>query len=778
MSRTISRMKNLNFRPMHLLPFIPVLMLIPSVAVATTTGLPGLPVDTSTDLSIKLLNMILGNNWYSWLSGTSSTGPGSALASMLKIYNNLILSVVALLIVYTYGTGIADTAHKGKVLGDKYSTMWTPIRQAGSIAALIPIPGLGGISLIQGLVAWLIMASIGLANAVWDGGVDYMVSNGGGVTPAPKAYFLPSNVLDGMGLMAADTAALQESAAQGGPGLTTSGFTCSVIGTTSHSVYCSMGDFTNSGGTVVRGNLGTITAGCVNKSINGTAVNTCSTIASALESAFSTMYNAVSPVVTGKGATSFSSQLLPTIESVRSTYSSSLASGMSTAYTNISSSATSGLQSFATTAKADGWASAGMFFYELGQYNLAYQKVSNVNETFTAGGGNLVSSVPPSTSAVVTAINTDVNYAPDSLSSLTTAATQASVSGTAQGSKQSVWSAFLPIDNLLGTAVGTTINYILNPPGNGASSAMNPVDPIVQVQNFGDRITTAALGIYTAGIAVGAVAAAADSGSKTVWGEALSFFTASATGSVAGAAKFVAMNMMIPVLMVTAALLLMGFAMAYYVPIAPAILFGFAVVEWLIVVIETIIAAPLWMAAHAMPTGDGLTGDHGRNGYGFMLGLLARPVLTIFGLFLALGMMATVVYFMALTFQVAFASSNGGWHGPVDTIMQIILLVGVMLVTVNKTVEVITRLPSSALRWIGADGGQPAGKQEEALVAGYGRTTNQQTGQAIQQSHQGITNAASAGKNMKEKSAAAESANIPAKSVTQDLADMADKGNV
>ena len=195
------------------------LLLIPALASATTTtGLPGLPVDTSTDLSIKLLNMILGNNWYSWLSGTSTTGPGSALAAMLKIYNNLILSVVALIIVYTYGTGIADTAHKGKVLGDKYSTMWTPIRQAGSIAALIPIPGLGGISLVQGLVAWLIMASVGLANAVWDGGLNYMLSNGGGMSPPTSSFYnLPSNVIVGLADMSAETAALQETQAQGGP---------------------------------------------------------------------------------------------------------------------------------------------------------------------------------------------------------------------------------------------------------------------------------------------------------------------------------------------------------------------------------------------------------------------------------------------------------------------------------------------------------------------------------------------------------------------------------
>jgi conjugal transfer/type IV secretion protein DotA/TraY len=703
------------------------LLLIPALASAATIGLPGLPVNTSTDLSIKLLNMILGNDWYSWLSGAASSGPGSALASMLKIYNNLILSVVALLIVYTYATGIADTAHKGKVLGDKYSTMWTPIRQAGAIATLIPIPGLGGISLIQGLVAWLIMASVGLANAVYDSGLDYMVNNGGGMSPPTSSFYnLPSSVIVGMADMVAETAALQAPTAQGGVGLSTSGFVCSVIGVTNKKVQCGLSPFTDASGNIMKGGLGTITATCINEVQEGQTINTCSAEAKALTSAFMSIYSDVGKVAVSHGAGSLSS-FTSNIGAVRTSFSTAMNSSIKTAFSSISTSATVGLKKFTATAKADGWASAGMFFYELGHYNNAYQKATEINVSYIPGGGALISSIPSSIIGVNNAIAQDVSHSPDSQSALISAASQSATAGTATGSQKSsiLTQISETIDNAIGSGLKDAINYIVNPPGNGASNSVNPVDPIVQLQAFGDKITWAADSIMTGYAAAYVVSAMTKNAGKSLIGQLSNVFDAGGTQVVAtvaaGATKLFSF-FSLPVILLVILLAGIGFELAFYLPVAPAILFGFAVVEWLIAVVETLLAAPLWAAAHAMPTGDGLTGDHGKKGYAFLLALLVRPVLTVFGLFVALSIMSTVVYFMALSFNVAFESANGtGFNGPYDVIMQLILLAGVMLVTVNKSIQVITRLPFTVLNWIGGESSQPAGREEIAAVGGYSK---------------------------------------------------------
>ena len=52
-------------------------------------------------------------------------------------------------------------------------------------------------------------------------------------------------------------------------------------------------------------------------------------------------------------------------------------------------------------------------------------------------------------------------------------------------------------------------------------------------------------------------------------------------------------------------------------------------------VVEAIIAAPLWAVMHLHPSGDDMTGKGG-NGYMLVLGLVVRPALIIFGLIAAI----------------------------------------------------------------------------------------------------------------------------------------------
>ena len=55
-------------------------------------------------------------------------------------------------------------------------------------------------------------------------------------------------------------------------------------------------------------------------------------------------------------------------------------------------------------------------------------------------------------------------------------------------------------------------------------------------------------------------------------------------------------------------LLLYGLALAYYLPAIPFIRWVSALVGWIILVVEALVAAPLWLCAHALPEGDGAAG--------------------------------------------------------------------------------------------------------------------------------------------------------------------------
>jgi conjugal transfer/type IV secretion protein DotA/TraY len=59
----------------------------------------------------------------------------------------------------------------------------------------------------------------------------------------------------------------------------------------------------------------------------------------------------------------------------------------------------------------------------------------------------------------------------------------------------------------------------------------------------------------------------------------------------------------------------LGFIWAYYLPALPFLLFWGGVINWLILVVEALVAAPLWIAAHAMPEGDCMAANAGRQGY-------------------------------------------------------------------------------------------------------------------------------------------------------------------
>lgn len=94
-----------------------------------------------------------------------------------------------------------------------------------------------------------------------------------------------------------------------------------------------------------------------------------------------------------------------------------------------------------------------------------------------------------------------------------------------------------------------------------------------------------------------------------------------------------------------------GIVLGVYLPMLPAIHWTFAVVGWIQHVIETLVATPLWGAAHAAPEGSGLVGQHAANGWKMLLNLAAFPAVLLFSLHFAmlilgsLGALLHEVYF-------------------------------------------------------------------------------------------------------------------------------------
>ena len=135
------------------------------------------------------------------------------------------------------------------------------------------------------------------------------------------------------------------------------------------------------------------------------------------------------------------------------------------------------------------------------------------------------------------------------------------------------------------------------------------------------------------------------------------------------------------------------------------------VVGWLILVIEAMIAVPLWMFAHLTFEGDGLHG-RGIEGYSLLFNVLFRPVLLLFGLFAGYFVFSASSWLLLQGFGIAagFVLSNG-WF--VTNLLGLIVLTS-MFVLMEITLallsfRMISLVPHHVVKLIGF---QPANRTD------------------------------------------------------------------
>jgi conjugal transfer/type IV secretion protein DotA/TraY len=651
---------------------------------------------------------------------------------MLSTYNTAILFIVSIIIAYTYVAGVADAAHKGEVENQRHHALWTPVRQAGCLAALAPFPGLGGISVCQVAFTYMIMASVGATDTMWTSAVDWMASNGGQVTPISSTGAADFNSDDVSQLLqtAVTTYYLQSQGFSGGS------FACKSDG--SSTTMCSVSGLTNSGDTVPFGAVGGISLSCgVGASTTSSSSSGSSStdnigtygqsegqdICTGRANGVMAAWNAITPVaqaiLSWQGASSSGtsvSGMEGDVATAITDYDQAVSSAYSTALSQQQPAQAAALNDFKTTASSEGWAAAGMYYYEMGRLNQVAQAAMEGDVTPLPANGSAINPLVNSDYTGFTAAADAFMSAAEiggaiNTSAATTAASGVSstgadgqIPGFAEQAMQRINSLF-PVSNLM--------TYVVNQTAGG--------DPIVSLQTTGNEM----LDIAEAGLFAYDGARVADSAvdaqKNTPEGWLISAIPGVgnvAVGSLASAKTI--LTLLSPIVwMVALALLIAGITLAYYLPLAPAVLFGLEVISWLILVLEGFIAVPLWLAAHSLPTGGGITGDAGKQGYMFLLGILLRPILLVFALFCSLGTMNAASYLFVNSLNVAFQSEwQGKFFGLVTMLVGILILTGATYAMTNRIVGIITWLPTAAVGWIGARGAEMGSERQENVIAG------------------------------------------------------------
>ena len=151
---------------------------------------------------LSLFNTYLGaipvNAFSSALSLFVPTGTPVAVINNLantsfSSYNSPSSQAGGIIIMYTLLVSTMNTAHEGQMLGQKWSSIWVPIRSTVGLALLIPKAS--GYCLMQVFFMWIVVQGVGAADKIWDAALSYL--NRGGVIVQAQQSIKPQDLISG-----------------------------------------------------------------------------------------------------------------------------------------------------------------------------------------------------------------------------------------------------------------------------------------------------------------------------------------------------------------------------------------------------------------------------------------------------------------------------------------------------------------------------------------------------------------------------------------------------
>ena len=135
--------------------------------------------------------------------GACADGDNDVLAAMMGVFNAALFGLGGFYMAFQTIVGTVQTAHEGKVMGQRWHTAWAPIRVVAGVGLLVPIKGYCG---LQYIVLFVIVLGYNLANAMWVSYVDRVFS---GQMAAAATATTPSLGLDlAHSVIASETCAL------------------------------------------------------------------------------------------------------------------------------------------------------------------------------------------------------------------------------------------------------------------------------------------------------------------------------------------------------------------------------------------------------------------------------------------------------------------------------------------------------------------------------------------------------------------------------------------
>lgn len=653
------------------------------------------------DLTVKLLNQLFGPGWHDILQMETLSGD-SIFISLLNSFNMVVLAALGALVTYVLMVGIVGTSHEGTPLGKRYSTLWTPLRGVGAVTLLMPLPWAKGLSLMQATLMLFIYWGIGGAGHLSSTSIDYMVGHSGRVVahlPTAETDRLAKNLIKAQIVQVY----MQNSMGLEVPALTVTpknGFGMTVDTTPDDSgdsddpeslsglKWVDTSDVPagkwiiqfhpGKGLGLSRSDMGSVVIPCP----SGLDSPMCTAKKDAVLGMINSLWGPANKITSAfAGGADQPPNFNSLTDAVRD-FDAAIDVVVDDEVNNHNARYVESLHGFAETSKRMGWAGIGYWYWTIAKFN--EEAATSISTPPAFKEMNLEKIGDVTDRELVGYLEMGDEYADLTISEL---------QRTARGpmEQDGVW--------------GMLTSYISRPfVGINPTDWFTEGDPVVNMQNMGHVVLDGAY-VGMAGVVGAKVAAqvSSDVANEGLTGTLLNFVPGGAVISKGIKAIALALETLAPmIIMALIALIFLGITLAFYLPAVPFVLWTMALVGWLIQVVEVLVAAPLWAAAHAIPEGEGMAGQHGKQGYMLFLGVLMKPPLMVFGFFSSYLLIAIVGQMIGIGFQIFTAGQQAGHaSGPVAFIALTFILGSVMLIVSHKLFGLITWLPENVLRWVG-----------------------------------------------------------------------------
>lgn len=655
------------------------------------SGLESIPnVDvSSTDYGVQLFNRIFGEGWQN-LSSLIGGSPGGD-AGVTFIYHllgtlNILCGVgVVWIVIMTWIVGTVGAARDGSM--GKYANLWVPVRMSFSFAAITPI--FSGLNAMQILMLAAMGMSMGMANTAWEEGLDYISEYGvinSSVPPAVdyQGRVLASGALRSRGLM-------EYLAAQS---------------------YCGNwieGEWKDTGDSIVYLFAVPRTCGASQNETNlqpgdlGGFKFPKSTIGTDIDVAkqkgIVSLLNAIQPPAERLGQKNFTYTDRARIFSAGHSYTTSVANALGAVVQQSDAKRREAFQSFAEVAKSSGWLTAGSYYWALSAINGRVVEAMEDNTEY----------MQPNMEAVRPLLHPDwLTYAEPNLQAATTTLLLADSKDSEhlqEGEASDRMQAAMGNDTTWGHVKGILSGLSEWPAKTMAdfSSGGGNGDAVLTMSRAARQVMTAIEAAFVALSGAKGAVSATDKWDDSLWGKAAGVFTAGGSSAAIGAAKSIISDAMTAFTFLGGGLWTVFWFFAYGLPLIPFMIWVAAVVGWIVLSIEAIVAAPLWLISHAMPEGEGFAGMGARAGYALFFSLLFRPLLLILSLFVCMIVMSATGPLIGLLFRPFAESLRGisGNYGITGAVSLMIMLGTVIGLLTWKMFSMTTQIADRILRWIG-----------------------------------------------------------------------------